>query len=107
MENNILGKHTTSFGLSLAVTSLLSAILVVVKELSQNGVLAVMKTLTPHHWITHTLFALIVFFVLGWALARMNNHQGLKIGPNSLVGIIVGGVVISGIIVAGFYLIEG
>ena len=38
MEN--ISKYTASFGISLAITSVLSALLVVVKELNENSVLA-------------------------------------------------------------------
>jgi membrane-bound metal-dependent hydrolase YbcI (DUF457 family) len=105
MEDDTLGKYTTSFGLSVGITSVLSALLVVVKELSPNTVLALMKNITFHHWFTHSLFVVVVFLVLGWALARMNGRQGPKIGVNALVGVLVAGVVIGGLIIAGFYLL--
>jgi len=49
MEDNGLGRYTISFGLSLAVTSILSALLVVLKELSDKTVLEWMKRVTIHH----------------------------------------------------------
>jgi hypothetical protein len=101
-----ISKYTASFGVSLAITSVLSALLVVVKELNENTVLAWMKNLTGHHWITHGLFMLIVFFVLGWALAKPNNGQGLKMTSGGLVCTIVAGVVIGGLIISGFYLVD-
>lgn len=104
MEN--ISKYTASFGISLAITSVLSALLVVVKELNENSVLAGMKALTSHHWITHTLLMLIVFFVFGWGLAKTNNGQGLKMTSGRLVCMIVGGVVIGGLIISGFYLVD-
>jgi TRAP-type mannitol/chloroaromatic compound transport system permease large subunit len=105
METNALGKYTTSFGMSLAITSLVSAVLVVVKEMSENTVLALMKRITFHHWFTHTLFVLILFVVLGWVLARANGGQGVNMTVNRFVSVLVGAVVLSGIIIAGFYLI--
>jgi TRAP-type mannitol/chloroaromatic compound transport system permease large subunit len=105
METNGLGKYTTSFGMSLAITSLVSAVLVVVKEMSENTVLALMKRITFHHWFTHTLFVLILFVVLGWVLARANGGQGVNMTVNRFVSVLVGAVVLSGIIIAGFYLI--
>jgi hypothetical protein len=107
MNNIEVGKYGRSFGLSFAVTSLFSALLVVLKETSQQTVLAWMKAVTPHHWITHTLLALILFVVLGLVLAKANNGQGIKISPDKLNNLIVGAFVISGIIIAGFYLITG
>ena len=107
MENKEIGKYGRSFGLSFAITSLFSALLVVLKETNEKTVLALMKAATPHHWITHTLLDLIIFVVLGVVLAKSNNGQGLKIGPDRLNSFIVGAFVISGLIIAGFYLIIG
>ena len=101
-----ISKYTVSFGASLAITSILSALLVVVKELNENSVLAWMKGLTSHHWITHGLFMVIAFFAIGWGLAKMNNGQGLKMTAERLVIMIVSGVVIGGLIISGFYLVD-
>lgn len=105
METNGIGKYTMSFGMSLAITSVVSALLVVVKELSQNTVLALMKGITFHHWFTHSLFILILFVVIGWLLARSNGGQGVKMGVNRFISTLVGAVVVSGLIIAGFYLV--
>jgi hypothetical protein len=105
MENTGLGRYTTSFGVSLGITSLVSALLVVIKELSEDSILAFMKSVTGHHWVTHGLFALLVFVVLGYVLALPNKGRGIKMAENSLIAVIVGGVVIGGLIIAGFYLI--
>jgi len=103
MEQNVIGKHTRSFGLSFAITSILSALLVILKETHEDTVLAWMKAATGHHWVTHGVFDIIVFVILGWALSRLNNGQGLKIAPNVLVNCIVGSIVISGLLIVGFY----
>ena len=52
MENSSLGKFTKSFGVSFAITSVLSALLVVLKESNEETVLAWMKSATRHHWTT-------------------------------------------------------
>jgi lipoprotein signal peptidase len=104
MEQNEIGKYTRSFGLSFAITSVLSALLVILKELNEDTVLAWMKAATGHHWVTHGVLNLIVFVVLGWALSRPNRGQGVKISANGLVMSIVGAVVISGLLIMGFYL---
>ena len=106
MENNGLEKYTVSYGVSLAITVLLSALLVVFKELNEP-LLNLMKKVTIHHWVTHGAFDLIVFVVLGWLLAQLNGGAGVRISTKSLVTMIVGAVVLGGLIIAGFYLIEG
>lgn len=106
MENSEIGKYTVSFGLSFAITSVVSALLVILKESNEEGVLAWMKALTGHHWVTHGLIDLILFVVLGWALSKVSSGQGVKMSVNGLVSCIVGAVVISGILIAGFYLLH-
>jgi len=105
METNGIGKYTISFGMSLAITSIVSALLVVVKEMSEHTVLALMKQITFHHWFTHSLFILILFVVIGWILAKSNGGQGVKMPVNRFISTLVGAVVLSGLIIAGFYLI--
>jgi hypothetical protein len=106
MENNTIGKYTKSFGLSFAITSVFSALLVIVKESSEEGVLALMKAVTGHHWVTHGLIDLVLFVVLGWALSKVNKGNGLKMSANGLVSYIVGAVLISWILISGFYLLH-
>lgn len=104
MEQNEIGKYTRSFGLSFAITSVISALLVILKELNEDTILAWMKAATGHHWVTHGVVNLIVFVVLGWVLSIPNDGQGVKLSVNGLIGCIVGAVVISGLLIAGFYL---
>jgi hypothetical protein len=102
----LLKKGTVSFGVSLAIACVLSALLVILKELSEP-VFNFMKTVTNHHWVTHSLFDLIVFAVLGWSLAKVNGGAGLRISTKSFIQIIVGAIVISVVVISGFYLIVG
>jgi hypothetical protein len=106
MENTEIGKYTRSFGLSFAITSVISAILVILKESNEDTVLAWMKAATGHHWVTHGLINLILFVVLGWILSRPNTGKGVNISANGLIGCIVAAIVVSGALIAGFYLIE-
>jgi len=103
MEHDGIGKYTRSFGLSFAITSIISALLVILKESNEESFLAWMKAATGHHWVTHGILNLIIFVALGWAFSRPNNGQGLKITANVLVTCIVGAVLISGLLIAGFY----
>jgi hypothetical protein len=106
MENSEIGKYTKSFGLSFAITSVVSALLVILKESNEEGVLALMKAVTGHHWVTHGLINLILFVVLGWALSMANKGQGVEMSATGLVSYIVGAVIISGVLIAGFYLLH-
>jgi hypothetical protein len=98
-----LGKYTKLFGLSFAITSLISALLVVVKKTHEESVLAWMKAATGHHWVTHGVVNLILFVLIGWVLSRPNNGQGVSISAKALVTTIVASLVISWLIIIGFY----
>ena len=107
MATDGVGKYTVSFGLSLAVASVLNGLLVIVKETHEDTVLAFMKRLTVHHWVTHAIFLGILFLLLGWGFSRANGGRGVQISVPRLIGVLVGAVVVGGALVAGFYLIEG
>jgi hypothetical protein len=106
MENSEIGKYARSFGLSFSITSVVSALLVILKESSEEGVLKWMAAVTGNHWVTHGLINLILFVALGWALSKAGKGQGVKISANGLVSCIVGAVIISGVLIAGFYLLH-
>lgn len=103
MENNTVSKYTTSFGLALAICSVVNALLVVAKEKSVV-VQGVMQKMTGNHWVTHSALVVVLFFLLGWLLSLANRGQGLKLAANRLPGIIAAGVVTGGLIITGFYL---
>ncbi|OHC65770.1 MAG: hypothetical protein A3J25_12135 [Pseudomonadales bacterium RIFCSPLOWO2_02_FULL_63_210] len=101
MKDTGIGRYSVSFALAFAVTSLLSAVLVVVKEQNQDTLLAWMKAATGHHWISHGILDLLVFIVLGWALARIG--VGARLSGNALSAIVSGSVLLSGLIIVGFF----
>lgn len=104
MEEPTLSKSTVSFGLSLAVCAVLNALLVVAKEKSK-GVQSWMQKMTGHHWVTHVVIVLIVFFMLGWFFARGSRGQESKMSGERLANIILSGAVAGVLIIWGFYLI--
>ncbi len=106
MENHGVSKYTIAFGLSLALCSVINALLVVAKEKNQ-AVLAGMQKITGNQWVTHSAIVVILFFVFGWLFAQANRGQGFILAASRLIGIIVAGVVGGGIIITGFYLIAG
>ena len=104
MENTSVSKYTISFGLALALASVINALLVVAKEKNQT-VMAGLQKLTGHHWVSHSAIILVLFAAFGWIFARANGGRGIQITVNSLISTLVSGVVIGGLIIAGFYLI--
>ncbi len=97
-----MGKFAASFGWSLVVTSLLFAVLVVVKE----RVLSVRQWLdqaTGSDWITHALLTVVVFLVLGFMLLLERNDEFDENAPSTLAWAVVVAIVAAGAIVAVSY----
>jgi hypothetical protein len=105
MNSSQLSPRTVGFGLSVAVTSILSTLLVIIKEMNEDTVLAWMRRVTPHHWITHGVMVVVVFVVLGVVLSKQGG-QGESMGPGRLAGIIFAAAAISFAAISGFYLLE-
>ncbi len=104
MENTTTSKHTVSFGLSLALSAVLNAVLVVAKE-SSKGLADWMQKVTGHHWVTHVLIVLVLFAACGWCFSRTNGGQGPKMSLGRLANTVFSGVIAGVVIVLGFYLI--
>ena len=100
METTGLSKYTISFGLSFAITSVVNALLVVLKE-TNKGVMDGMKQITGHHWVTHSAFTVILFVLLGFVLAKRKTPMP----AHRLIATLLAGVVVGGGVIIGFYLI--
>jgi hypothetical protein len=104
MENTSISRTTISFGLSVALTSVINGLLVVAKEKNQ-AVLAGMQKITGHQWVTHSAIILILFGFFGWLFARANGGRGIQMTANRLISTLVSGVVIGGLVILGLYLV--
>ncbi len=105
MRTQTQNKYVTSFGWSLVVASVLSALLVVLKEKSE-ATMNLMKTATGHHWITHGITVLVVFVVLGFVLAMLCPNAATKSDLNRIAVAVVVATIVSGLIIAGFSLLS-
>ena len=106
MENTSVSKYTISFGLSLALASVMNALLVVAKEKIPT-VMAGLQSLTGHHWVSHGVVILVLFAAFGWIFAQAKGGRGIGITVNRLISLLVSGLVIGGLIILGFYLTAG
>ncbi len=104
MENTPLSKYTVSFGLALALASVVNALLVVAKE-KIPAVFNGLQKLTGYQWVTHAIIVIGLFVFFGWLFAQFNGGQGIRLAVKRLIGIVVAGVVMGGLIIVGFYLI--
>lgn len=101
MMNTPMEKYTAGFGLSLVVTSLLNAVILVVKEKS-DAVMSAMKAALGHHWTTHGVILITVFVVLGFIFSTMKLET--RWDSQKMLKYIIGAVIISGVVIAGFFL---
>jgi len=97
----MLSKMTVGFGLSAAVLSVANALLLIFKE-SSPPLKAWMADLSSHHWVTHALFVILGFFVLGYAFSQTNWQE--KIDGYKLSKYLIWGTVLSVLLTYGFYL---
>jgi hypothetical protein len=104
MENTGISKYTISFGLSLALASVVNGLLVIAKE-KIPAVQTGMQKFTGHHWVTHSVIILGLFAVCGWRFAQAGGGQGIKMAAGRLIGVILSGVATGGLLILGFYLI--
>lgn len=95
-----VGANVAGFAYSYAITSLVSAVLVVLKETSA-GIHDFMAALSGHHWVTHGIFNIVLFLVLGWALSRTDLAKNAT--ANSVINAVIGSTIVSGLIIAGFF----
>ncbi len=79
-----------AFGLSAAITVVFNVLLAFIKD-SWPALNSFMAMLTGHHWRTHGLADVILFFLLGWFFTARGIGGG-KLTNNSAVT--VGGAVI-------------
>lgn len=99
-DSGTLPKSTVSYGLSLSVVSIINGLLVVAKE-SSPAVMSGMAHIMGHHWITHSAFMLVLFFVLAWVFGR----AGIQITVKRFLTFLLSGVALGAAIIVGFYLI--
>jgi hypothetical protein len=103
MPSNDLSKPTFAFGRSLALASIVNALIVVAKEKSP-AVMDGMKKVTGHHWTTHSAIVLALFLVLGFILPKPGDGKATVGG---LIRTVIGGAIIGSLIIVAFYLIAG
>jgi uncharacterized membrane protein SirB2 len=60
-----------------------------------------MKSLSGHHWMTHGIFVIVLFIVLGYIFSRTDLNK--KIDADRTSGLVIAGTVLGGLIIAGFF----
>lgn len=103
MSSTTMDKYSGGFGLSLVITSLLNAVILVVKETSPS-LMDAMKSALGHHWTTHGVAVILTFIVLGFVFSGLNIGKGWH-ADRLLISIIVA-TVASGLVIAGFFIVH-
>lgn len=103
MNTRKSGNAIEAFAYSLALTNLLSVVLVIAKEKSE-AVMAMMKSMTGHHWITHGLIVVTLFMLLGLVLTTRMPERSEAPDFNRAAVAILATTFISGLLLAAFYL---
>jgi hypothetical protein len=99
-ENSGLSKCAISFGISLALASLVNGLLVIAKE-RIPAVMTGMQKLTGHHWITHSEIVIGIFLLFGFVLTK----TGIKMTTGGLIRMLLAGIATGVLLILGFYLI--
>lgn len=101
-EEKAFSKASSAFGLAAAIAVIFNTLLAWVKD-AYDPLNTAMAQLTGHHWITHGLLDLVVFFGLGVIFLKTGTAE--KMTPNALTVWLVGAVVISGLGLAAWFLV--
>ena len=96
-------KYLAGFGLSFLVVSILSGLLTIAKDINP-GLKDGMKTLTGHHWISHGLFVLLAFILLGLGLSLAKTGEDWP--GERLATLVLGGTILGSLMLVVFYLFE-
>jgi hypothetical protein len=98
--NQVLDKCSAGFGVSFLIASIFNALLIVAKE-KYAPLKDWMKSLSGHHWITHAIFVIALFIVLGYILSKADLEK--KIDADKTSGMVIGGTLLGGLIIVGFF----
>lgn len=98
--------YASGFGLSLIITLLFNALLVVVKE-SSKPLMSWMAAVSGHHWTTHGITIIVVFVVLGFIFSKIQSQEKPWLDDKGIAKGTIAAVIISYLVICGFYLIVG
>lgn len=99
-ENQAWDKWSVGFGISFLIASIFNGLLIVAKE-SYAPLKNLMKSLSGHHWITHGIFVIVLFIMLGYIFSKTDMDK--KIDANNTSGLVIAGTVLGGLIIVGFF----
>jgi hypothetical protein len=105
MMDQLTSKYTRGFGLSLIIMMLFNAVLTIAKE-SFAPLLKGMAAITGHHWITHGIIVIVLFFVLGFIFSGAQSEGNSSPSARGITVWTIVSAVIGLILIGGFYLFD-
>jgi hypothetical protein len=99
-ENQRLDKWSVGLGVSFLIASLFNALLIIAKE-NYAPLKDWMKSFSGHHWMTHGIFVIVLFIVLGYFLSRAGLEK--KMDADKTSWMVIAGTVLGGLIIVGFF----
>jgi len=102
VDEKAFSRASSAFGLAAAVAVLFNTLLAWVKD-AYEPLNTAMAHLTGHHWITHGLVDLVVFFGLG--VVFLNAGVGARMTPNAVTVRLIGAVVIAGLGLVAWFVV--
>ncbi|OPY13106.1 MAG: hypothetical protein A4E69_01833 [Syntrophus sp. PtaB.Bin138] len=99
-ENQALDKLSIGFGISFLIASIFNGLLLIAKE-SYTPLMNWMKSLSGHHWITHGIFVIGLFIVLGYIFSGGDMYR--KVDADKTSGLVIAGTALGGMIIVGFF----
>ena len=100
LENQAWDKWSVGFGISFLIASIFNGLLIIAKE-TYAPLKDWMKSFSGHHWITHGIFVIVLFVVLGYIFSKTDLDK--KIDANKISGMVIAGTVLGGLIIVGFF----
>jgi hypothetical protein len=99
----MLSKFNAGFGLATAITIILTALLLVIKE-SNKGLKEWFKSLSGHHWTTHGVLTVLTLVILGLLLSQMRLEE--RWDARKLSYFILAATILGVLIMTIFYLVH-
>jgi hypothetical protein len=97
----MIDRPTYAFGMGFVIAALFNAVLVIAKQ-SQPGLFAWMSALTGHHWMTHGLLVMAVFFVSGGSLLFIKPQASTRV----VTRYIAASTILSTGVIAGYFFVR-
>ena len=96
MQQNSLNPKTIAFGYSAIIVIIFNSLLTIIKEKFES-IHQLLVTLSGHHWISHGILDVVLFFVIGVMLLKRIDSKGKFLRVGIILSTIFGIAMIAGL----------